>query len=128
MLANQNSQPVDESLAQLDHLYSLSTDELLEMARAKGFKFPKPYQLPYSYRFHIENRDEIRWGGLEDFCEYENVKHLDRIHIHCVIANGMGAWRFYLKKESCERDILFLNKRHIIVAMSSNDPRYPVLI
>lgn len=113
-------------------LYSLNTARLLEMARAKGVRFPINYVLPYTVQgINTIDRDrawEYNLQDSKDIPEYI-AKNPDASYLpmFTVLAQG-NPFRNFLLQDNAQKDAELLNKRHIIVAMSSSDPRYPVLI
>jgi hypothetical protein len=116
-------------------LYSLNIERLLDMARSKGVNFPIGYVLPYIivegkgdtdrfYRYGLEDLPKT-WEETKAFIgEPGENKKFTMFSVKC----RTNYFRNFLVKANAEKDCESLNKRHVIVAMQSDNPKFPVLI
>jgi hypothetical protein len=114
-----------------DPLYDLSCDELLNMAREKGVKFPLNYQLPYNHQGYIKCTPfDARFKyGVRNDRELREAEERGAERIEMVtIRHYQNPWYNIFGITEAKKQINDLNKRHIIVAMMSENPNFPVLL
>lgn len=114
-----------------EELYKRTTQELLVLARTAGVKFPINYPLPYTVSSHKVNSDKLYRYNIEDHSEawehYRNHPNTPMMELHSILCRQSCVTNFF-NKERAEEFKDLRNKRHIICAMKSNDPNFPVLI
>lgn len=114
-----------------DHLYNLSCDELLNMAREKGVKFPLNYQLPYNHQGYIKCTPfDARFKyGVRNDKELREAEERGADLVEVVtIRYYQNHWYNIFGRVEAKKQINDLNKRHIIVVMMSENPAFPVLL
>jgi hypothetical protein len=114
-----------------EELYKRSTLELLTLARAVGVNFPVNYHLPYEVSRHSVNSDNLYRYNIEDHNEAwehaKTVRFAGMMNLYSIMCRGSCVTNFFDKIKAEEfKDTR--NKRHVIIAMLSNDPKHPVLI
>jgi hypothetical protein len=121
---------VEKEIAR-DPLYDLSCDELLNMAREKGIKFPLNYQLPYNHQGYIKRTPfDARFKyGVRNDKELREAEERGADLVEVVtIRHYQNPWYNIFGRVEAKKQINDLNKRHLIVAMQSENPNFPVLL
>lgn len=113
----------------IEELYQLSIPELLKMAQEKGINFPDNYILPYTYKYlgvydYIEYKGSLR-NYKKHYPTYE--EYYEKCKIYAIRCRDFH-WYSIISEDDAKLEVENLNKRHLIVAMESTNPKFPVLI
>jgi hypothetical protein len=114
----------------IEALYKKTLLELNALVRARGINCSPNYMGCYSYnllKVETDHYEVRRWVRNDSKVSEDFNNGVEKFAIYSIMAGG-GYWYNIYGEDEAKKQVETLNKRHLICALLSNDPKNPVCI